>query len=137
MSKLWYHNLDCQESCGVIMKEVYLKLTDDEVDDVIWALHSQNEFGTSNFMNYDTSETDALMAKISEQKDGKVRRPFVVEGIHDNGSSYIRKKVVLMAYDEKEARAYARRHLEKHSDDCFKIESVREMTEDDAFVEVC
>jgi hypothetical protein len=40
-----------------------------------------------------------------------------------------------MAYDEQEARAAARRHLEKHSDDCFKIESVREMTEEDIFVE--
>ena len=119
------------------MKEIYLKLTEDEVDDVLSALHSQNEFGTSNVMNYDTSDTDALMAKIYDQKCGKVRMPFVVEGVHDNGSSYTRKKVVLMAYDEREARAYARRRLEKHSDDCFKIETVRELAEEDVFVEVC
>lgn len=65
-----------------------------------------------------------------------IRIPFVVNGVHDDGSCYTKKSVIVMAYDEREARAAARRHLEKHSDDCFKIESVREMTEEDIFVEV-
>ena len=119
----------------MIVKEIYLKLTEDEVDDVLYALHAQNEFGTSNAMNYDTSDTDALTAKIYDQKCGKVRKPFLVDGVHDNGASYTKKKVILMAYDEEEARVYARRHLEKHSDDCFEIKSVREMTEEDVLVE--
>lgn len=69
--------------------------------------------------------------------DYKTRIPFVVSGIHDDGSTHTRKKVILMAYEENEARVYAKRHLEKRSDDCFKIEDVRVMTEEDTFVEVC
>ena len=64
-----------------------------------------------------------------------IRIPFVVEGVFDNGSNYTKKRVVLMAYDEGEARAAARRHLEKHSDDCFKINITRKMTEEDVIVE--
>ena len=65
----------------------------------------------------------------------KTRIPFIVTGVFDNGACYTKKRVVLMAYDESEARAYARRHLEKHSDDCFKIDVVRNMNEEDVIVE--
>ena len=65
----------------------------------------------------------------------KVRIPFIVTGVFDNGASYTKKRVVLMAYDESEARASARRSLERHSDDCFNIKMVCKMTEEDVVVE--
>lgn len=62
--------------------------------------------------------------------------PFIVEGIFDNGTSYIKKKVVVMARSEYDAKRFARKHLEKRSDDCFKIDAVRKMNEEDVVVEV-
>lgn len=67
----------------------------------------------------------------------KIRIPFIVSGVFDNGACYTKKRVVVMAYDESEARAAARHHLEKHSDDCFNITMVRVMTEDVVVVEDC
>lgn len=61
--------------------------------------------------------------------------PFIVEGVFDNGASYTKKKIVVLARSEYDAKMFARRHLEKHSDDCFKIEKVRAMTEEDVVVE--
>ena len=65
----------------------------------------------------------------------KTRIPFIVTGIFDNGACYTKKRVVVMAYDESEARAAARRHLERYSDDYFKIDMARKMTEEDVIVE--
>jgi hypothetical protein len=67
----------------------------------------------------------------------RVMTPFVVSGIFDNGASYTNKKVVVMACCESDAKAAARRHLEKHSDDYFKVESVKIMTANDVIVEDC
>lgn len=67
----------------------------------------------------------------------KTRIPFIVAGVFDNGACYTKKRVVVMAYNEPEARASARRHLERHSDDCFKIDMARKMTEEDVIVEDC
>ena len=66
-----------------------------------------------------------------------VRIPFIVTGVFDNGACYTKKRVVVMAYDESEARASARHHLERHSDDYFKIDMARKMTEEDVIVEDC
>ena len=63
--------------------------------------------------------------------------PFIVEGVFDNGASYTKKKIVVMARSEYDAKRFARQHLERHSDDCFKIDMIRKMTEDDFIVEDC
>jgi hypothetical protein len=61
---------------------------------------------------------------------------FVIEGVFNKGPSCIKKKVVVMARSEYDAKRFARQQLEKHSDDCFKIDIVRKMTENDVIVEV-
>ena len=65
------------------------------------------------------------------------RIPFIVEGVFDNGANYIKKRVVVMALSEYDAKRFARKHLEKRSDDCFKVVLVRQMTNDDVIVEDC
>jgi hypothetical protein len=88
-------------------------------------------------INFNTSKIPAIdheeKIKVPFKRE---RMTFIVTGIFDNGACYTKKKVVLMAYDESEARVAARRHLEKYSDDCFKIDMARKMTEDDVIVEV-
>lgn len=118
------------------MREVYLKLTEDEVDDVLSALYSQNEFGTSNAMNYDTSDTDALMAKISDQKDGRVRRPFVVDGVHKCQMMLFNRRVIVMAEDAESAIEYSKEHVEKEDGGEFVVNpsGVHEMADDEVVV---
>jgi len=117
-------------------KEVYLKLTEDDVVTITCALRSQYNGGDN--LNFIGSENDDLIAKIYSQ-EGTICRPFVVTGVHDNGASYINKKVVVMATNIEDAIDSAKNYLEKHSDDWFAVkpEDVHEMTDNEFIVEVC
>ena len=81
--------------------------------------------------------TNKIPAPVEKEKlkVERVMSPFVVSGVFDNGASYTNKKVVVMAWCESDAKVAARRHLEKHSDDYFKVESVRIMATNDVIVE--
>jgi len=116
-------------------KEIYLKLTEDEIEDVICALSSQ--YAHSDNINITGEENDELILKINLQKDS-ICRPYVVTGVHDNGCQYLNKRMVVMAEDAKWAIEYAKEKLEKTSEDVFKVkpEDVHEMAEDEFIVEV-
>ena len=88
--------------------EIYLKLTDDEIEDVLCALRHRNDSFTSNSMNYDTAETDDLIQKIFNQKCKTVRRPYVVSGIHCHPRLMLHRRLVVMAEDPKWAIEYAK-----------------------------
>lgn len=117
------------------VKELYLKLTQDEIDDIKCALRSQYEGGDN--INFTGHENDDLIQKIYNQED-TICRPYVVMGIHDNGRQHIKKRVIVMAEDAKWAIEYAKEKLEKTSEDVFKVnpEDVHEMTDDEFVVEV-
>lgn len=113
-------------------KEIYLKLTEDEIEDVIYALHHRNDSFTSNSMNYDTSETDSLIQKIFDQKYRTVRRPYVVSGTHYHQMLKLPRRLVVMAEEPKWAIEYAKEHVEKEGG-TFEVDanSVHEMGEDE------
>lgn len=112
--------------------EIYLKLSKDDIETVKFALRSQ-----SDNLNFDGSENDELITKIYCQED-TICRPYVVVGIHDNGRQYLKKRVIVMAEDDKSAIEYAKKKLERTSEDYFKVnpEDVHEMKDDEFFVEV-
>lgn len=116
-------------------KEIYLKLTEDEADDVICALMSQWRGGDN--INITGEENDELICKINCQKDS-ICRPYVVIGVHDDGRQYLKKRVVVMAESAKLAIEYAKEKLERTSEDVFKVnpEDVHEMRDDEFSVEV-
>lgn len=117
------------------VKEVYLKLTEDEVEDIKIALRSQ--YANSDNLNITGHENDELIQKIYSQED-TICRPYVVVGVHDNGRQYIPKRVIVMAEDAKWAIEYAKEKLEKTSEDVFRVkpEDVHEMQDDEFAVEV-
>jgi hypothetical protein len=122
---------------GKKMKEIYLKLTEDEIEDVLCALHSWNESYSSNCMNYDSSETDALIGKIFGQKDSTVCRPYVVSGVHNIDMLCLPTKMVVMAEEPQWAIEYAKEYVEKNQGGQFVIkeDDVHELA-DDEFLEV-
>ena len=116
------------------IKDVYLKLTPDEVATITYALRTQYDNGDN--LNFDGTENDELITKICAQ-EYSVQRPYVVVGVHDNGRRYIPKKVIVMAEDAESAIGYAKKKIENTSEDYFKVdpEKVHEMTEDEFSVE--
>jgi hypothetical protein len=119
------------------MKEIYLKLTEDEVEDVISALHTQNDVYGSNSLGHDPTPTNELIAKIFMQKDPTVCRPYVVSGTHEVDMLRLPVKLVVMAEEPRWAIEYAQEHIEKNQGGRFIVntESVHELA-DDEFVEV-
>ena len=115
-------------------KEFYLKLTEDEVEDVVCALRSQ--YAHSDNINITGDENDQLILKINLQKDSMCR-PYVVKGIHHVQMLNIPTTVVVMAENANWAIEYAQEKLEKRDGGKFEanIEDVHEMA-DDEFVEV-
>ena len=113
-------------------KEIYLKLTDDEIEDVLCALRHRNDSFTSNSMNYDTSETDDLIQKIFGQKYRTVCRPYVVTGVHYHQMLKLPRRLVVMAEEPQWAIEYAKEHVEKEGG-TFNVngDSVHEMREDE------
>lgn len=86
----------------------------------------------------DMNFNEVLVARDKEKiKVAMDVKTFIVSGVFDNGASYTNKKVVVMARCESDAKVKARRHLEKHSDDYFKVESVKTMSANDVIVEDC
>lgn len=116
------------------VKDLYLKLTPDEVEDIECALRSQ--YANSDNLNFTGHENDELIQKIYNQRDS-ICRPYVVVGVHDNGRRYTPKRVIVMAEDAKWAVEYAKEKLEKTSEDVFTVkpEDVHEMTDEEFAVE--
>ena len=116
-------------------KEIYLKLTEDEVETITMALHYQDERMSENCIKPVEPENADLITKIITQ-EGIICRPYVVVGVHDNDRIYIPKKIVVMATDVEDAIDTAKKKMKRTSEDAFTVkpEDVHEMTEDEFVV---
>lgn len=113
-------------------KEIYLKLTEDEVEDVISALHHKNYSFMCSSTNYETAETNELIQKIFNQKYKTVCRPYIVKGTHCHQMLMMPRRLVVMAEEPKWAIEYAKEHVEKEGGTFnVDVESVHEMVDDE------
>ena len=117
-------------------KEIYLKLTKDEIETIKYALNFQNDVYSSNSLNHDGSENDDLVAKIYSQED-TICRPYVVSGKLFIDMFYAKMKVVVMAEDAESALEYAKENIRNRGGFLTAcIEDVHEMRDDEFLAEV-
>jgi hypothetical protein len=108
------------------VKDMYLRLTPDEVEDIKIALHSQ--YANSDNLNF-VHENDELVQKICNQENS-ICRPYVVQGTHYHNMLMMPRRIVVMAEDEKWAAEYAQEHVEKEGGR-FEVNHVHVMRDDE------